>query len=703
MGTLLKWLLGLLLGVIVLVAAAVVILPMVIDPNDYKPQIVAQAEQQLGREFAIERDLSLTVFPWLGVETGGIRVGNAAGFEAPTFAEIDTLSVRVKLLPLLSQRVEVDTLVLTGLRLNLEKDANGNTNWADLAAGDAAEDEAAPAETATDEGTAGPAIDLRVNGIEITEARIAWTDRQAGQEYVLEGVRLVTGAISPGSQVPVEAGVRFSSSQPAMILDAALEAAVTADEALAVFDVAGLDLVLDAEGEGLPAGGAKLQLNADIAADLGAGTVTVDGLRIRGPAMEAQGDLRVTSLQSDPAAQGSLSIAETNPKTLASMFAVVLETTDPEALTRVSGNLDIAYQGGALKLDPLRVALDDSTLQGHLHLLDFAGPTVRTRLALDEIDLDRYMPPATTGEAAAEPSAGADKPASDDPFAALRPLDFEGDFEVGKLKVSNLRMNDISTRIVSKKGVLEIDPMGAKLYQGSLDGRVQLDASTKTPKLAARQALVGIQVGPLLQDLAGQDRLQGQGEVKLDLRMVGMSEAEIRRTLNGTSSFAFRDGAVKGVNIAKLIRDASAALGLGGDQLDVGTPGQTDFSEMSGSVKITDGVVRNDDLQAKSPLLRVAGRGEVDLPNNSIDYRLTTELVKSLAGQGGKAADELTGVPIPIRVSGSLNGPSVRPDLEQALSAKAKQQLEEKKQEVLDKVEEKAKGKLDDALKGLFR
>lgn len=698
MGKLLKWLFGLILVVVVLIAAAVVVLPMVVDPNDYKPQIVSAAEKQLGREFAIEQDLNLSVFPWLGIETGGVRVGNAAGFSDQPFAEIEQLGVKVKLMPLLSQRVEIDTLVVKGLRLSLEKDKSGKTNWDDLAKGqdDAAEADAAPQDTSG----GGPGLALSVNGIEISDARIAWDDRQAGQQYVLDGVRLVTGSIAPGTTVPVEAGVLFTSSKPAMTLDAGLSADVTSDERLKVFDIAGLKLRLDAKGEGLPAGGAELKLSADASANLDADTLTISALRIEGPAMTATGDVNVSALHKNPAVKANLSIAETNPKTLASMFASTIQTVDPDAMTRVSGDMAVAYADGAIRLDPFTIKLDDSSLTGHVHLLDTVGPKVRTVMQLDQIDLDRYLPPASDDKPA-KADAGAASTA--DPFEPLRPLDFEGEFRIGKLKVNNLRMNDVSTKVVSKKGVLKLDPMAAKLYDGKFGGAVELNASGKTPKLKARQQLDGIQVGPLLTDLAGQDRLQGVGEVALDLSMVGLTEAEIRRTLNGTSKFAFRDGAVKGVNIAQVIRDASAALGLGSDKLDTGTPGQTDFSEMSGSVTITNGVVKNSDLQAKSPLLRVSGKGEVDLPKDTIDYLVTTELVGSLAGQGGKGSDELAGVPIPVRISGPLTGPSFRPDLEKALSAKAKQQLESKKQEMLEKVEEKAGGKLDGVLKGLFK
>lgn len=708
MASLFKWLFGLIIFLVLLLAAAAVILPMVVDPNDYKPQIVAAAKQKLGRDLAIEQDLSLTVFPWLGIETGGVRVGNAAGFAEQPFAEIDQLGLKVKLMPLLSQQIEIDTLVVKGLRLNLEKDASGKTNWDDLA-GQQEEKPAQPGEAEKQPAEAPSPLALSVQGIQIEDARISWDDRQAGQKYVLDGVRVVTGALAPGATVPVEAGINFSSSKPAMTLKADLTASVSSDADLAVFRISDLLLNLDAAGEGLPTGGTKLTLKANVTADTKADTLNLDQLEISGPAMAASGELAVSAMQTNPAAKGTLRIAETNLKTLASMFASPIETTDPAALTRASGDLEFVYADGALKLDPLKVRLDDSNLTGYLHMLDSAGPVVRTRLDLDQIDLDRYMPPAVSasadGQAAAPAERAQSKPAQgqEDPFAALRTLDFVGEFKIGKLKVNNARMSNVTTRVVSSKGVLKVDPMAASLYEGSFEGSAVLDASGKQPKLSAKNQLTDIQVGPLLKDVAGEDRLIGRGELYADVRMVGLSEAEIRRSLNGTSRFVFKDGALKGVNIAQVIREGSSKLGLGGDKLDLGTPGQTDFTEISASLTMTNGVIKNDDLQAKSPLLRIAGKGEVDLPKDSIDYLITTELVKSLEGQGGKGRDDLAGIPIPVRVTGPLSKPSYRPDLEAALSAKAKAQLEEKKQEVTKKMEEKAKEKLDGVFKGLFK
>jgi AsmA protein len=480
MGSLIKWLFGLVFVLILLLVAAIIVLPMVVDPNDYKPQIVQAAKEKLGRDLVIEQDLGLSVFPWLGIQTGGVRVGNAAGFSEPWFAEIDQLGLKVKLMPLLSRRVEVDTLVVTGLRLNLEKDAKGRTNWEDLAAPEPDQ----PAEPAAADGETAP-LSLSVQGIQIEDARISWDDRQAGQKYVLDGVRVVTGALAPGATVPVEAGMTFSSSKPAMSLKAVLDASVSTDAEIKVFRVADLVLQLDAEGEGLPAGGARLTLKSDVLADTNADTLTLDNLEISGPAMAAKGGLAVSALQTKPAVSGRLSIAETNLKTLASMFASPIETTDPAVLTRVSGDLEFSYADGGVKLDPLKIRLDDSSLSGHLHVLNTAGPVVRTRMELDQIDLDRYLPPAAgdDGKAAGGDAAEA---AAQDPFAALRPLDFEGEFRIGQLKVGNARLSNVTTKVVSKKGILKVDPMGANLYEGKFNGSVVLNASGSTPKVHAK-------------------------------------------------------------------------------------------------------------------------------------------------------------------------------------------------------------------------
>jgi AsmA protein len=195
--------------------------------------------------------------------------------------------------------------------------------------------------------------------------------------------------------------------------------------------------------------------------------------------------------------------------------------------------------------------------------------------------------------------------------------------------------------------------------------------------------------------------LLGKGEVHLDVRTVGISEQEINRSLSGTAAFDFKDGAYKGVNLDSLIRGAGGALGGGSGQA-TGEQARTDFSSLSASAVIKNGLITNNDLDAKSPLLRVSGKGTADLAKSNMDYVLTTELVATLQGQGGKTADKLTGVPIPVRIKGPFNDLSYTPDLSSLLKAQAEKKIKEEiKSKAAEKLQDKLKGGLN--LPGLFR
>ncbi len=132
MKALFKWLAIGLGSLVVLLVIAVVVLPMLFDPNDFRDDLVAGVKSNTGRDLTIDGDIGLSVFPWLGVELGAMKLGNAPGFKEPVFASTQRVSVRVKLMPLLSRRIEADKVVVEGLILNLAKNKAGKTNWADM-------------------------------------------------------------------------------------------------------------------------------------------------------------------------------------------------------------------------------------------------------------------------------------------------------------------------------------------------------------------------------------------------------------------------------------------------------------------------------------------------------------------------------------------------------------------------------------------
>ncbi|MGD2138411.1 MAG: AsmA family protein, partial [Gammaproteobacteria bacterium] len=274
--------------------------------------------------------------------------------------------------------------------------------------------------------------------------------------------------------------------------------------------------------------------------------------------------------------------------------------------------------------------------------------------------------------------------------------------EVGKLTAFNLQSSNIVIQVKAKDGLLRLNPLGAALYAGQYTGDITLDARKATPRFALNEKVSGVQAGPLLQDLTGEARVQGTADVSAKLTGSGLDASAIKQTLNGTTAFSFTDGSVKGVNIAALIRKAQAKL-KGQPAPQEQQPNQTDFSSMQGTATVSNGVVHNDDLLVQSPLLRISGKGQVSLPAETIDYTLTTKLVGSLEGQGGKSLQELKGVSIPVRVGGTFSKPTYVPDLGDALKEAAKARVEEKIEEQQQKLQEKLGDELQDKLlKGLF-
>jgi len=275
----------------------------------------------------------------------------------------------------------------------------------------------------------------------------------------------------------------------------------------------------------------------------------------------------------------------------------------------------------------------------------------------------------------------------------LRSPDVAGTVRIEKLIASNLRSEKVKVGISAKGGRIKVHPATAKLYGGSYNGNIGLDARGKEPIFSFNESLTKVQIGPLLKDLMGDDKILGTANLQAKLTAKGAGPDAIRRTLNGTASFRFEDGMVNGINVAQLLREVSAKL-KGEKLAESDEPNATDFAALSGSAKIKNGVVTNDNFDARSPLLRVQGAGNANLVKESMDYRVRVAIVGTLEGQGGEALQDLKGLTIPLRVHGTFAEPRFRVELDKVLAAKNKAKLDAKKA-ALKKREAQAKAKLD--------
>ncbi len=464
----LKWFAGIVVGVVLLGVLALGVLTLVLDTEVIKEQVIVKFEQRTGHTLQIDAPIEWSVFPWLGLKLEKVVVGNAPGFGDEPLAAIDVLDVKVGLMPLLEKRIAVDTVTLKGVDINLMRNKAGKTNWESLAGGKPAGGESKAVETAGQQKAAMDEFQIDLKGIELDDLDLDYVDAQKGAAYHLEDLDVRIGELKPDTPVLVELATKLALQNPPLAGKVAISTEVTASRDYQRIDFSALAVELHAEGEGLPEGGVDLKLAGNLALDRKTDRLAVSDLSVSGPQVDITGAVSISGLTEKPKVEGRLALQDTNLKELLALAGVELETADPQALTKISAQLQMVQEGEALTLKPLEIRLDESTVSGFISIPSFEGPVVRARLQVDNIDLDRYLPPAKEEEQTAAAGSGADGSAEQPEridFAPLRKLDADATIEVGRLKVKGLEMEKITLTLKAKKGVISLDPIGALLYQ----------------------------------------------------------------------------------------------------------------------------------------------------------------------------------------------------------------------------------------------
>ncbi|MFZ5528226.1 MAG: AsmA family protein [Pseudomonadota bacterium] len=302
-------------------------------------------------------------------------------------------------------------------------------------------------------------------------------------------------------------------------------------------------------------------------------------------------------------------------------------------------------------------------------------PKVQAVASFTSLDLNRLLPASGASAkpgVAAKPASGADAgPAQIAKSASSRssgdtPVDLsvlslvDGRFELsaGQLAVRQYRVSDARLLATIEQGRLTLQNLSGGAWGGRLQAQGNAQAGANQ-KLALRGTAENVDINALLKDVAGKDVLEGRGQLKWDVNTGGRTMPQLTSGLDGTASLLLRDGAVKGINLAKSLRDAKARLGgLGGKSDEVQRSSQvekTDFTELSASFQIKDGVARNKDLSAKSPFLRLGGEGSVDLVRQRVDYTVNTTVTGTVKGQGGAEIDALKGLTVPVKLAGPFD------------------------------------------------
>ena len=328
--------------------------------------------------------------------------------------------------------------------------------------------------------------------------------------------------------------------------------------------------------------------------------------------------------------------------------------------------------GQKLSLNPLIAKVDDSQINANLGISQFNNPAYNFDIKIDKLDADRYL---TKGDPKAKSS---DTPID---LSVLKKLNATGEAKIGWLKLANVKTENVNLGLKANDGIATLSPFAANLYNGSMSGTLKVDARA-TPTIAFKQNMKGVSVGPLMVDAIKNDMLSGTGTVNVDVTTAGNTVSALKKGLLGNASLNLADGAIKGVDIAGSIRDLKSKVNiLGKKDASADKSKKTDFSELTATFDIKNGVAHNEDLAMKAPVLRLAkgdSRGDIDIGNEKINYLAKPTIVKSLKGQGGAELDDLSGIAIPVKITGTFADPKYGMDFAAVGSAIAQSKLLDK-------------------------
>jgi AsmA protein len=270
----------------------------------------------------------------------------------------------------------------------------------------------------------------------------------------------------------------------------------------------------------------------------------------------------------------------------------------------------------------------------------------------------------------------------------------QGTLAIGTLKLAGLTMSELMLQAQAHDGLLQLTPIRGRLYGGSYDGELTLDARGALPVLTVQQRLMGIQMAPLLHDFAGTARLSGSGTLSAMLTGRGADSAALLHALDGQVVLDVGHGALLGIDLPYQVARAQALLQHATAPTSANSD-QTSFRTLHASATVHNGIAETHDLDMATQLLTVRGQATLDLSNDVVNSKLQVALLKAPASAGASGA---TLAEIPLTVTGTLASVQVRPDLSQL----ARSQLQQQLQQQLQRHGVKLPAQVQGALKGLF-
>jgi AsmA protein len=649
---------------------------IVSPPSDFiRERIAEQVRARTGRDLVMAGAASFTFYPAIGVSLHDVSLSGPPGMDG-RLVQMQALDVSTSLSSLFSRHVEIHSLVLRKPTFDFRIDKDGRNNWhfaalatpvryAELQTPGTRRDteplEMAAAEAAHSASTSNRLNDIRLDDVRIEGGTFRFTDERTGKRQQVDDINAKFGL--PSLNKPLVATGNVTWHEKRIDFDGSLT------------DV--------------------LNLNAKKPAHL--------TFNAKNDAISASYDGGIT-VDNGVYLDGQVTAQSASARALADWFGTKLPPVTGFGPLSIHGMLKTG--GNVTDFENAEFGLDGASAKGTIKVTTGGvRPFVEARLAISELDLNKYLTSAVTGipeggaadtelpptETPAAPAAE-DEPAPAHPdriqqllnrrgtkvygamqragwsseklnLALLNIADGNARVNVGRIHFKNVTIGRSAVAIAVKNQAMQASFQDVELYGGHGKGIVTVDGSTGTAKLGANVNLQNVSALPFLKDAANFEWVAGKANVTFELTADGLSQLQLVNTLNGKANFFFADGAIVGFNLPGAIHGLAHG-DLAGFRKSPSE--KTDFSALGATFTVTNGVAQNQDLQLVSPMLRVTGAGTIHMPERTVDYTVKPKLIASLQGQEGEAAT--SGIEVPVRITGSWDRPSYRADLKAVLA-----------------------------------
>lgn len=615
-----------LLVLLLLIGGGVFALTRYFSMDEIQRRVVEQVKDKTGRDLAFS-SMRFGFFPNLGLRLRDVTLSNPAWAKDKSMISLGEMNLGLALKPLFNKQIEVTHFTLNKPVITLEVGADGRKSWEF----EGLKQKADPAGTkqGAPEAKMDGDLGFKFSQIDIRGGSLSFVDLQKGTNVAVDGIDITINY--PDLSSPLQVDGTFHYNKKRLNFFAALDKP--------------LDFI---NGKQTPG---KLNLSETKPIDLGTASSAGNGdfnlmfdgaLSTGGTLLAGKVNANIVSL----------------PETLAWIQGgapqdLPFKTISFTSQTEVSA-ANVLLKGAALKLD-------DIEAKGDVGLGLSGKPSLKARLNLSKLDLDRFV--KGKGDESADKAAAPRKApdaggwnASPMDFSGLKALNADVVLQTQGFSLRGAEVGPSTLTAQLQDGNLQAKSSEATLFGGKFSSALTINAAPAVPTEAFKFTMAGVQAKPVLTTFADFTKLDGTADATVDVMSSGNSQKAIIGALAGSGTAAFRNGSLQGidfVNVAKMIQSRLGEMGVG--------EGKTDFVALTGSFTISNGVAHNADLKMQGPLVQATGSGDINLPQKRVDYRVLPVLTASSAVEGAK------GITVPVNINGPFSAIKVKPDYKAAV------------------------------------